>query len=127
VEPYEFHEIKHKKSTPRHGSHWYQWEDYRFASARAMLDARILPWNAEFYHTIHDHRRVGVDSEVNDIRDWLTLPVSKMVTMFDAGECEIEDGRTTIRNSVSDVPTKLIWWPKSAWVPLATLPQYGNL
>jgi len=110
----EHHEIKHKKATD---TGHYGLECYRFDSLLEF--ARRI--DGLVYYTIHDHSRLGKHSQLNELRDWRTCEINRLLgaTVYDPRVRKLSCGSWVNGVATPDVPQ---WfWPTDLFTPLGSL------
>lgn len=114
----EWHEIKHKDPTRWTGE--FGLEGYRM---NALLHLAEVTGDPVLY-TIHDWRLAGASSSDEDVenrlRDWRTVEVAALQ------ETESRSAEGFTYYSGQKVRTKIYYWRKSLWAPLATYWNVGS-
>lgn len=106
--PGEHHEIKHKSPTR---NHCFGLEVYRYNALYEF--AKLTKQNVMY--TIHNHEwSGGTNSEVNDIKHWLTVDVMDLYGRYEAVQ---EDGISWV-NGQKKTNVPIIYWHIGLWQPL---------
>lgn len=104
----------------RHKQPW-SWDDigkcYGYEQYRLQGDLKYCERGIYSIYAIHDYRRLGRDSLINDIRDWYAQDIKLLFSNVD----KIQPGRTYYGEEPNKVILPICYWKLDKFMPLETL------
>lgn len=104
----------------RHKQPWY-WNDiggcYGYEQYRLEGDLKYCERGAHSIYVIHDYKRVGRDSLINDINDWCAQDIKRLAGNID----KVKPGRTYYGESPNKLTLPICYWKLDRFMPLETL------
>lgn len=101
----------------RHKEPWH-WPDigecYGYERYRLNKDMEIVRRGEHAIYVIHDHRRCGPNSEINELEDWFAQDIG---VLFNTVDIE-QSGRTYYGDSFTKLP--ICYWKVDKFEPLET-------
>lgn len=104
----------------RHKQPW-QWDDigecYGYEQYRLQGDLKYCERGIYSIYAIHDYRRLGRNSLINDIHDWCAQDMKRLAANID----KVKPGRTYYGEEPNKIILPICYWKLDKFMPLETL------